>query len=156
MPSPGYRVSGKEVEVRDSGSRHHQLCGCCNLQLIQSHVAPSHGHQQESFLPFSSRQSLSCCLSRVAKRSTPRPHGPLYSPSEPCGPFPHFRTTWPSSFSLRTSWFPLFTSEPCGPLFTSEPRGLLSLYFGATWSTLLWLPGLGLNPSAHLPLQPHF
>ena len=103
-------------------------------------------HQQESSLPFSSRQSLSCCLSRVAKRSTPKPRSPLYSPSEPCGPFPHFRTTWPSSFSLRTSWFPLFTSEPCGPLFTSEPHGLLSL----------WLTGLGLNPSAHLPLQPHF
>ena len=52
----------------------------------------------------------------------------------------------------------LFTSEPHGPLsiyllqnlmvlpFTSEPCGLLNL----------WLPGLGLNPSAHLPLQPHF
>ena len=55
-------------------------------------------------------------------------------------------------------------SEPHGPLsiyllqnlvvlpFTSEPRGLLSLYFGAAWSTTsfraawsppLWLPGLG-------------
>ena len=41
-------------------------------------------HQQESFLPFSSRQSLSCCLSFMAKRSTPnhvvlsspKPHGP--------------------------------------------------------------------------------
>ena len=45
-------------------------------------------HQQESFLPFSSPQSLSCCLSHVAKRSTPTPHGPLYSPSEPRGPLP--------------------------------------------------------------------
>ena len=163
-------------------------------------------HQQESFLPFSSRQSLSCCLSRVAKRSPPKPHGPLYSPSEPCGPFPHFRTAWPSPFPLRTSWFYLLrqsclilslllqnlvvlsfpSSEPCGPLsiyllpnlvvlpFTSELRGLLPIYFGAAWSLLLpqnlvvlpttleprglfflWLPGLGLNPSAHLPLQPH-
>ena len=122
-------------------------------------------HQQESFLPFSSRQSLSCCLSRVAKRSPPKPRGPLYSPSEPCGPFPHFRTAWPSPFPLRTSWFYLlrqsclilslllqnlvilpFTPEPCGPLSTSEPRGL----------PFLWLPGLGLNPSAHRPLQPHF
>ena len=108
MPSLGYRISGKQVEVHDSGSRHHQLCGCCNLQLIQSHVAPSHGHQQEFFLPFSSWQSLSCCLSRVAKRSTPKPHGPLSSPSELCGP--------------------LFIRLPC----------------------------LGLNPSAPLPLQPHF
>ena len=75
-------------------------------------------HQQESFLPFSSWQSLSYSLSHVAKRSTPKPHGPLYSPSEPRGPLP----------------------------FPSEPHGLLSL----------WLPRLGLNPSAHLPLQPHF
>ena len=36
-------------------------------------------HQQESFLPFSSRQSVSCSLSRVAKRSTPKPQGPPYS-----------------------------------------------------------------------------
>ena len=34
-------------------------------------------HQQESFLPLSSRQSLSSCLSRMAKTSTPKPHGPL-------------------------------------------------------------------------------
>ena len=40
-----------------------------------------------------------------------------------------------------------FTSEPHGPLpFPSEPHG----------SLLLWLPRLSLNPSAHLPLQPHF
>ena len=80
-------------------------------------------HQQESFLPFSSRQSLSCCLSRVAKRSTPKPHGPLYSPSEPCAPFPHFRTVW--SFSPQNLMVLLFTPEPCGPLLASEPRGSL-------------------------------
>ena len=75
-------------------------------------------HQQESFLPFSSQQSLSCCLSSVAKRSTSKPRGSL-----------------------------LFTSEPHGPLsFPPEPRGPPSL----------WLPRLSLNPSAHLPLQPHF
>ena len=34
-------------------------------------------HQQESFLPFSSQQSLSCCLSHVAKRSTLKPRVPL-------------------------------------------------------------------------------
>ena len=42
-------------------------------------------HQQESFLPFSSRQSLSCCLSRMAKRSTPKPQGPPSSPPKPHG-----------------------------------------------------------------------
>ena len=69
-------------------------------------------HQQESFLPFSSWQSLSCCLSRVAK-STPKPHGPLlFTPSEPRGPVyspqngpppmaaaPRFKSQRPSSFA---------------------------------------------------------
>ena len=130
LPSRGYRISGKEVEVRDSDSRHHQLCGCRNLQLIQSHVAAhATAHQQESFLPLSSRQSLFSCLSRVAKRSTPKPHGPLlFTP-------PKLHVSLPSSPKPR--------GRPSSP---SEPRGPLSL----------WLPHLGLNPSAHLPLQPHF
>ena len=33
-------------------------------------------HQQESFHPFSSRQSLFCFLSHMVKGSTPKPHGP--------------------------------------------------------------------------------
>ena len=65
-------------------------------------------HQQESFLPFSSRQSLSCCLSCMVL--------PIHS---------------------RNTWSPSFPSQLPGPL-------------------PLWLPRLGLNPSAHLPLQPHF
>ena len=125
MPSPGYRVSGKEVEVRDSGSRHHQLCGCRNLQLIQSHVVPSHGPPAR-VLP------------------------PLFFPAKslllpkPCGKKKHSKTTWSFLLSFRTAWsfspfqnrvvlflspqnlvvLSLFTSEPCGPLFTSEPHGL--------------------------------
>ena len=83
-------------------------------------------HQQESFLPLSSRQSLFSCLSRVAKRSTPKPHGPLYSPSEVCGPFPHFRTAWSSSFPLRTSWFSPIHSRNVWP----------PIYFRTTWSSL--------------------
>ena len=64
-------------------------------------------HQQESFHPFSSRQSLSCFLSHVAKGRTPKAPGPDSRPSHGVPP-------------------------------------------------LVWLPCLGLNPSASLPLQPHF
>ena len=90
-------------------------------------------HQQESFLPFSSRQSLSCCLSRVAKRSTPKPYGPLYSPSEPCGPLP---------FPLEPHG-PFFTSpklpDPSPLPFPSEPRGTLLFYFRTTWTSVYLL-----------------
>ena len=50
-------------------------------------------HQQESFLPFSFRKILSCCLSHMAKGSTPKPPGPNSSQAvwsqplpELCGP----------------------------------------------------------------------
>ena len=111
LPSPSAQSGAphlrKEVEVCGSGSRHHQLSHLHDLQLIQSHVAPSHGkdHQQESFHPFSSRQSLSCFLSHVAKGSTPKPRGPRKD--------------------TRSQ--------------KETPNGCL-----------------GLNPSANLPLQPHF
>ena len=107
-------------------------------------------HQQESFLPFFSRQSLSCCLSRVAKRSTPKPRGPLPFPSEQHGPlfispklpdpgplsFPseprgspiYFRTTWTSIYLLAPEprGSPIYFRTAWSSLFTLEPRGLLS------------------------------
>ena len=118
----------------------------------------------------------------MAKRSTPKPRGPLPFPSEPHGPLftsPKLPDPGPLSFSseprgtllfyFRTTWTSIYllASEPCGS----------PIYFRATWSTpyllqsrmvysflpqnlvvlpLLWLPRLGLNPSTHLPLQPHF
>ena len=107
-------------------------------------------HQQESFLPFSSRQSLSCRLSRVAKRSTAKPRGPLPFPSEPHGPLfpsPKLPDPRPSPPKLVVLSFP-----------SSEPRGPLSIYLlqNLVVPSLLWLLRLGLNPSAHLPSQPHF
>ena len=77
LPSPGYRVSGKEVEIRDSGSRHHQLCGCRNLQLIQSHAAPSH------CLP---ARDLSPLFFPAKSLLLPKPHGKKEHP----------KTTWSS------------------------------------------------------------
>ena len=70
-------------------------------------------HQQESFLSFSSWQSL-----HMAPRSTLKPHGPLSSPCQSC------------------------------KIFSLLPK--------TSWSSPLWLLGLGLNPSTSLPLQPHF
>ena len=111
-----------------------------NLQLIQSHAAPSHGPAARVLSPLSSWQSPSCCLSRVARRSTPKPRGPL--------PFPQNRMVLsllhqsclilalflsPQNLVVLSS----FTSEPHGPLsiyllqnlvgllFPSEPHGLL-------------------------------
>ena len=57
-------------------------------------------HQQESFLPFSSQQGLSCFLSHVAKGSTPKPHGPVtkaaWSPPSMAAR-PGFKSQHPSS-----------------------------------------------------------
>ena len=69
----------------------------------------------------------------------------------------HPKTSWSSSFPLRTLWY--------SPLLLQNHMDLyLSTCFRTSWvysflqshmvSFTLWLPGLGLNPSAHLPLQP--
>ena len=127
MPSPGYRVSGKEVEVHDSGSRHHPLCGRCDLQLIQSHVAPSHGPPARVFSPlFFPAKSL----------LLPKPSGKKK----------HFKTSW-SSYSLQNCVAPYFLRSRV--VYSFLPQNFVVLL-------LLWLPCLGLNPSTHLPLQPHF
>ena len=76
-------------------------------------------HQQESFHPFSSQQSLSCCLSRVAKRSTPKPHGLLlFTPSEPRGPLSLLQKCLFLSFALRTAWSS--SSMDAAPGFKSQ------------------------------------
>ena len=50
----------------------------------------------------------------------------LFPISEPRGSLSfYFRTTWPSSFSLRTSWFLLYFRDAWSPI-----------YFRAAWSTL--------------------
>ena len=99
MPSPGYRVSGKEVEVRDSGSRHHQLCGRCNLQLIQKHVAPCHGPPARVLSPFFFPQSQSLLLPKLRGKKK------------------HPKNTWSSLIhSIRTVWSSLFTPEALGTL----------------------------------------
>ena len=114
VPSPGYRVSGKEVEVRDSGSRYHQLCGCWNLQLIQSHVAPSHGPPARVLPP----------LFFLAKSFLlPKPRGKKK----------HSKTSWSSSFPLRTSWY--------SPLLLQNHMDLyLSTCFRTSWFSMAAAP----------------
>ena len=99
-------------------------------------------HQQESFLPFSSWQSLSCCLSRVAKRSTPKPYGPLYSPSEPRGPLspmaaaPRFKSQCPSSFAAP------FPTPPTVSYTCQHPRILPALLGCHSKSGQVWPHGM--------------
>ena len=88
-------------------------------------------HQQESFHPFSSWQSLSCCLSRVAKRSTPKLRGPkkasmaaapgykFQSQSSSAAPFPTLPTvsyTCQHSHILQLYWAAIVSLGRCGPM----------------------------------------
>ena len=87
---------------------------------------------------------------------------------KPCGKKKHSKTSWSSLLSFRTawsfsplqnhmdlylstcsrtSWFPHLLQSRMVSSFL--PQNLVVL-------PLLWLPHLGLNPSTHLPLQPHF
>ena len=53
--------------------------------------------------------------------------------------------------------YSLFTLEPHGLFFSPpKPCGPPHLLRSRVVSSFLWLLGLGLNPSAHLPLQPQF
>ena len=77
-------------------------------------------------------------LRALSPFTSPKLPDPLLSPPKPCGPlFPFIRTTWTSIYLLQNHMV----------LFLS-PQNLVVLS--------LWLLCLGLNPSTHLPLQPHF
>ena len=116
VPSPGYRVSGKEVEVRDSGSRHHQLCGCFNLQLIQSHVAPSHGPPARVLYPLFFR-AKSLLLHK------------------PRGNKEHPKTTWSSFLSSKTAWSSPFSPQTTWSSFSSKTTWSSLLSFRTVWSS---------------------
>ena len=112
-------------------------------------------HQQESFLPFSSRQSLSCCLSRMAKRSTPKPRGPLSALPKPHGP----PSLWLPCLGLNLS-----TSLPLQPhfqlLLQSVTPASIPMFFQLYWAAIVSLGRCGpmawsqSSPSSHTALQP--
>ena len=91
-------------------------------------------HQQESFLPFPSRQSLSCCLIREAKRSTPKLYGPpsgmaaspgfksQHQPSS-AAPFqtpPTISYTCQHSLFFQLYWAAIVSLGNCGPMAWSQ------------------------------------
>ena len=149
MPSPEYRISGKEVEVRGSGSPAPSA-----VWLLQSPVNPkpcgtfSWPTSKSPFSPFFLAKSLLLPKPRGKKKHSKTSWSSLLS----------FRTLW--SFSpfqnrmvlsllLRTSWFLLFfyfrTTWTFIYLLASEPRGS-PIYFRAAWSTpsfrAAWSPPL--------------
>ena len=98
-------------------------------------------HQQESFLPFSSWQSLSCCLSCVAKRRTPKPRGPLYSLQKhvalsPMAAEPRFKSQCPSSFAAP------FPTPPTISYTCQHPRILPALLGFHSKSGQVWPHGM--------------
>ena len=95
-------------------------------------------HQQESFLPFSSRQSLSCCLSRVAKRSTPKPHGPLSSPPKQDGPL----SLWLLHLGLNSSTHLLLQPHFQLLLYSVTPTSI-PVFFHLYWAAIVSLGRCG-------------
>ena len=115
-------------------------------------------HQQETFYPFSSRQSLSCTLSHVAKGSTPKLRGPNSRPS-------HVATTY-SAKAMLSSLVGLprlglnpSTSRPLQPhfqlLLQSVTPASIPVFFQLYWAAIVslgrcgpWCSGQSL-PSSH-------
>ena len=98
-------------------------------------------HQQESFLPFSSRQSLSCCLSCVAKRSTPNhmvlstlPQNHVVLSSMAARP--RFKSQHPSSFAAP------FPTPPIVSYTCQHPRILPALLGCHSKSGQVWPHGM--------------
>ena len=151
MPSPGYRVSGKEVEVRDSGSWHHQLCGCHNLQLIQSPVAPSHSPPARVLSPlFFPAKSL----------LLPKPHGKKKHPQTTwSSSFPSIRTAWSSLPMAATPWFKSQCPSSFAAPFLTPPTVSYTcqhpLFFQLYWAAIVSLGRCGpmawsqSSPSSH-------
>ena len=109
LPSPsaqsGYHISGKEVEVRDSGSWHHQLC--------HRHRVPTQPKPSGSLLscPLLKTMWFSFFSFKTAWSSVPslsKPCGPLTSPPKRSGPL----SLWLLLLGLNSS-----TSLPLQPHF---------------------------------------
>ena len=111
LPSRGYRISGKEVEVHGSGPWHHQLCGCHNLQLIQSHVAPSHGPPARVLSPLFFLAKFFLLPKPCDKREHPlKLRGPNSCPS-----------CVVPNYSAKAAWSSSIGLPRLGPVFLCSP-----------------------------------
>ena len=123
-------------------------------------------HYQESFLPFSSRQSLSCCLSHMTKGSTPKSRDPnslklrgpnscqsRVVPKKTCGPqkrcqmatVPAFKSQHQSS-SAAPFLAPPTIGHSCQPSRHVWPCGVEPIISKLFWIPLqipFWGPSLG-------------
>ena len=114
-------------------------------------------HQQESFLPFSSRQSLSCCLSYVAKGGTPKLIGPNSGPSGVV-PTHSAKAAWSSSTAAAPG-FKSRASLPPQPHFRLLPQSVtpvsIPVFFQLYWAAIVSLGRCGpmawsqSSPSSH-------
>ena len=103
-------------------------------------------HQQESFHPFSSRQSLTCFLSRVAKREHPKAaqsqlSPKLRNPKKPPAWLPHLGLNPRANFPLQPHFWhlPQLATAASIPLF-------FQLYWAAIVSPMVWSQS---SPSSH-------
>ena len=142
LPSLGYCISGKE-EVNSSGSPsiqaaarfwHHKLCCCHDLQLIQTHVAPSHGPSSRILSPlfFPARSLLlpKPCGKREQPKVTWSPSDAAAAPgfkslsqSSSAAPFPTSPTisyTCQHSLFFQLYWAAIVSLGRCGPMAWSQ------------------------------------
>ena len=98
LPSLGYRISGKEVEIRDSGSRHHQLCHHHRVPTLPKPHSPLSG--MAAMPGFKSQ----CQSSSAAPFPTP----------------PTISYTCQHSLFFQLYWAAIVSLGRCGPMAWSQ------------------------------------
>ena len=142
LPSQGYHIPGKEIEVCGSGRPLFFPVVCVQLAGLPQYPAPS-------------------AVSPGSPVLNPKPYGNFSWPTSksPFTPFLPAASLLHSSKLLRessASQLHLAFGLPKLRGKGSPKATWFSPYSKAAWSFLSWLLYLGLNPSTNLPLQLHF